>query len=133
MSSRAVRELQKKYKEAIVDYSKAIELDGNMAAAYYNCGRLWATCPDSTLRDSKRAVASATKACELTRWERADCLDVLAASYASSGDFAAATKWQAKANARFIDVQDRRDGERGWNFIKVAGSGEIDNSRANGK
>jgi hypothetical protein len=40
--------------------------------------------------DSKRA-------CELTKWNDANHLEILALAYATSGDFDTAVKWQKKA------------------------------------
>src|SRR5271165_1010374 len=57
------------FDKAIADYSKAIQLEGNSADAdrYHNrLAWLLATCPDPKLRDSRRAVDSATKAVELS-------------------------------------------------------------------
>ena len=59
--------------------------------------RVWATGPVSAHRDGKRAVESATRACELSGWRDADALTVLATSCAEVGDFGAAQKWQAWA------------------------------------
>ena len=42
------------------------------APAYNGRAWLWATCPDAKYRDGKRAVESATRACELSEWKEAE-------------------------------------------------------------
>jgi hypothetical protein len=66
-------------------------------------GRAWilATAPDPGLRDGEAAVASATRACELTQWEDPNALKALAAACAAAGDFARAVRWQERAIERF--------------------------------
>jgi hypothetical protein len=56
-----------------------------------------ATAPEASLRDGRKAVTDATKACELTKWKRGSWIDTLAAAYAESGDFQQAVKYEKLA------------------------------------
>ena len=85
------------YRQAIADFDETIRLEPEFAGAYYNRAWLWATCPDPQVRDGRKAVESATRACELTGWKDAAQLDALAAAHAEAGDFAAAVKRQTEA------------------------------------
>jgi Flp pilus assembly protein TadD len=72
-----------------------LELEPNVLN-YNNVAMLLAAGPDG-VRDGKRAVELATRACELTDWKDPVILDTLAAAYAEVGDFDKAVEYQKKA------------------------------------
>jgi tetratricopeptide (TPR) repeat protein len=69
-----------------------------------------ATSPDDKLRDGKRAIELATKACEVTKYEKPHILSTLAAAYAETGDFETAKKWSRKAVE--LGIQDKEVDEQ---------------------
>jgi len=82
---------------ALEDYERAIRLDPADLNAYNSCAWILATSKDACYRNPEKAVADATKACELSKWEDPACLDTLAAAYAAVGQFKNAVEWQEKA------------------------------------
>jgi len=81
------------------EFDQAIQLDDRLVSPLICRAWIWTFCPDTNYRDGKKAVESATKACELTEWKDADNLGILAAAYGQTGDFVAAAKWRTRANA----------------------------------
>ena len=80
------------------DFDAARELLSN-AEQYVNHGDLFgqnnlawffATTADAPLRDGAKAIAYATRSCELCDYGNATALDTLACSHATNGDFAQA-------------------------------------------
>jgi tetratricopeptide (TPR) repeat protein len=85
------------YDKAMADYLQAERLDPKNPWSYDLRAWLWATCPDAKVRNGKKALEYARKACELTSWKDPNHWASLAAAYAELGSFAEAVKWLTKA------------------------------------
>ena len=70
------------YVKAMADWKKALELKHDDSATYNAMAWLLATSPDPKVRDGKKAIELATKACELSEWKKGEVVDTLAAAYA---------------------------------------------------
>jgi tetratricopeptide (TPR) repeat protein len=100
---------RKLYARAIADFRHAIDLDPRYAPAWNNFAWIMATCPNEQLRDGKRAVTYATRACELSSWKTAGYLTTLAAAHAETGNFAEAMRWEKQANALGLSNKYEKD------------------------
>ncbi len=97
-----------KHVEAIADFSRALKLKPEEMALLNNLAWVLATSPEDGLRDGKRAVELATKACELTEFKTPHILSTLAAAFAEEGNFETAIKWSQQA----VDLDDPEHAEQ---------------------
>ncbi len=82
--------------EAIQSFQSAIRIDARNAEALASLAWILAAGPDG-VRDGKRSVEFATRACELSAWGDPIHLTILAAACAEAGDFVKAVEHQRKA------------------------------------
>ncbi|OAI41437.1 hypothetical protein AYO40_03235 [Planctomycetaceae bacterium SCGC AG-212-D15] len=116
------RKAKREFAEAVRDLKAVIRLDPDDADAHGSLAWLLACCADERVRDGKKAVEHATKACELTSWAASYFLATLGVAYAEAGDFTQAVRWQEKAleSPRY----ERDEGEDARDRIKRFKNGQ---------
>jgi serine/threonine protein kinase/tetratricopeptide (TPR) repeat protein len=103
-----------RWEEAEQAYSKLLELAPQNADAHNNLAWLLATCPDSEIRDPKRAIELAKKATELAPKE-GNHWNTLGAAYYYAGD------WKAAIAALEKSMELRKGGDAfDWFFLAMA-------------
>jgi len=82
---------------ALRAFEAAIKHGSGDATAYNSAAWILSTSKDNSLRDGKRALELARKACEMTAWQEPSFIDTLAAAHAETGAFDAALREQQRA------------------------------------
>jgi tetratricopeptide (TPR) repeat protein len=100
------------YRRQIQDLEAAVKIDPQIHTPYVSLAWTYATAPDASVRNGRKAIEAATKACELSRWKEANDLGNLACAYAEAGDFKEAVKWQAKAQELYTPEMREK-----WGFL----------------
>ena len=94
------------HKKAKDDLEKALSINPEDDGVLNNLAWLLATSPVDDLRNGKRAIELATKACKVTEWKEAHVISTLAAGYAETGDFDLAKQYSEQAIEAGSDVEE---------------------------
>lgn len=100
---------KKEYSKALRDHTAALKCDPVSAPTFNYLAWVWSTAPDPMVRNGRRALECATRACELSEWQTPGFLDTLAAAHAEMGNFADAEKWADRAASLAEDDKTRRE------------------------
>lgn len=85
------------YGSAVAQLQQAVSRDPNNIRAVADLAWLLAVCPADDVRNGRRALELAQRACAVTRFRNPVLLNTLAAAHAETGDFAAAIAVADKA------------------------------------
>ena len=85
-----------RHSEAVKTFEAVLKADPDDEMVLNNLSWVLSTSPSDMLRNGKRALELAEKACQLTEYKKAYILSTLAAAYAELGDFDKAMEWSQK-------------------------------------
>ena len=88
------------HKEAVKDFEESLEINPEDDGVLNNLAWVLATSTFDEVRNGKRAIELATKACEVTKYEQPHILSTLGSGYAEVGDFETAIKWVKEGLAK---------------------------------
>jgi len=113
-----------RYRDAKRALETAVHLQPNDPTTLNDLAWMFATAQNQQVRDGRRAVNLATKACRLSGWTNAFSIDTLAAAYAESGRFDQAVRYEQLAiqNLRPEDQKTQLAGMQ--NRLRLYASGQ---------
>jgi tetratricopeptide (TPR) repeat protein len=85
------------YIRALADFTEVIRLAPFHMGAHGGMAWLLSTAPDPAIRDGRRAVDFARRACELYGWQNPYAIQTLAIAHAEASDYAEAIRWMEEA------------------------------------
>ncbi len=88
---------QHKIEQAVYYWNKALKIEPESVGIMNNLAMIFATHNRAELRDPKRAVRLAERACQLTQYSRPDCVGTLAVAYDAAGRYLKAVEAAEKA------------------------------------
>ncbi len=86
-----------RHEEAVEALETVLKTEPDDEVSLNNLSWLLSTSPHDSIRDGKRSLELALKACELSEYKAAYILSTLAAAYAETGDFDRAIEWAKKS------------------------------------
>lgn len=100
--------------KALEEYERSIKANADIPDAYNSFAWFLATSYDKRVRDGKRALELAKKACAMSNYHVPTHLGTLAAAHAEVGQFDEAVRWQEKAlqNRAYAGVNGAEARER---------------------
>ena len=96
---------------AVNDFSEALRRNDEDKFSLWCRSIIYASGPKESLRNGKKAVEDATRACELADWKNTNYVIALAAGYAETGQFELAIEWQTKA-LKMAEPDDKQECEK---------------------
>jgi tetratricopeptide (TPR) repeat protein len=87
----------RKHQDAVKIFEEVIKIDPTDKTSLNNLSWVLSTSPIDMVRNGKRALELAEKACKLTDYKAAYILSTLAAAYAETGDFKKAVEYSQKS------------------------------------
>ena len=100
------------FHEAAADYELAVAQNPKDYSSRNNLAWLLATCPDESLRNGERALALASRACELSGYDDWLCLGTLAAANAVCHEYEEAVVWARESIRRAPEAERAECKER---------------------
>jgi protein O-mannosyl-transferase len=106
-------------REAVRQLEQVLMVQPDWPEALNNLAWILSTCADAEVRDGRKAVGFARRACELTGFQKAGMLGTLAAANAEAGEFPEAIATAEQAIAAAVSGGDLRFAELNRQLLKL--------------